>query len=267
MQPSKQKREMAKITNSQNTKRIYGQPSEQLFPKRWPLSIPNRTKNNMNTRQVERHRNSVTETGNTVSLKPFSWLRFIDDIDRKLIHDRKAQEAFLESANSYHSTIRFAAEVSNDKHIFLDTTSHLTDDRVAVDLYTKPTDSRQYLLPTSCYPPHCSKNIPYSLALCIRRICSDDEVFEKRVKYLSEQLNKRGYQKQVIDKAIGKVRHLDRQSLWSYKQKPTVNKAVLTFAMAYSVHKVRDPTCTQYIKTDVSVTHHVMFTAFVAGPC
>ena len=185
----------------------------------------------MNTRKVKRHRNFDTKTGNIVSLKPFSWLGLIDNIDMKRIHDRKAQEAFLERANSYHSTIRFAVEVSNDKHIFLDTTSHLTDDRVAVDLYTKPTDSRQYLLPTRCYPPHCSKNIPYSLALCIRRIFSDDEVFEKGVKYLSEQLNKRGYQKQVIDQAIGKVRHLDRQSLSSYKPKPTVNKAVLTFAM------------------------------------
>ena len=39
--PSKPKREITKITNSQNTIRAYGQPSEQLFPKRWPLSNPN----------------------------------------------------------------------------------------------------------------------------------------------------------------------------------------------------------------------------------
>ena len=35
-QPSKTKREITNITNSQNTKRTHGQPSEQLFPKRWP---------------------------------------------------------------------------------------------------------------------------------------------------------------------------------------------------------------------------------------
>ena len=58
IQPSKPKREINKITNSQNTKRTYGQPSKQLFPKRWPLSNPNRTKNDMNTRKVKRHRNS-----------------------------------------------------------------------------------------------------------------------------------------------------------------------------------------------------------------
>ena len=33
IQPSKPKREITKITNSQNTKRTYGLPSEQLFPK------------------------------------------------------------------------------------------------------------------------------------------------------------------------------------------------------------------------------------------
>ena len=33
----------------------YGQTSEQLFPKRWPLSNPNRSENNMNTRKVKRY--------------------------------------------------------------------------------------------------------------------------------------------------------------------------------------------------------------------
>ena len=42
--PSKPNWEIANITNSQNTKGTYGQPSEQLFPKRWPLSNRNRTK-------------------------------------------------------------------------------------------------------------------------------------------------------------------------------------------------------------------------------
>ena len=50
IQPSKPKREITKITNSQNTKRTYGQRSAQLFPKRCPLSNRNRTKNNTNTR-------------------------------------------------------------------------------------------------------------------------------------------------------------------------------------------------------------------------
>ena len=49
IKPSKPEREITKITNSQNIKRTYGQ----LFPKRWPQSNQNRTKNNMNTRKVK----------------------------------------------------------------------------------------------------------------------------------------------------------------------------------------------------------------------
>ena len=44
LQPSKPKREITNITNSQNTKRTYGQPSEQQFSERWPLSNRNKTK-------------------------------------------------------------------------------------------------------------------------------------------------------------------------------------------------------------------------------
>ena len=61
IQPSKPKREITYITKSQNTKRTYGEPSEQLFPKRWPFSNRNKTKNNMNTRKVKRHGNSDTK--------------------------------------------------------------------------------------------------------------------------------------------------------------------------------------------------------------
>ena len=61
IKPSKPRREITKITNSQNTKRTYGPPSEQLFHKRWPFSNPNRTKNTINTRKVKCHRNSDTK--------------------------------------------------------------------------------------------------------------------------------------------------------------------------------------------------------------
>ena len=61
IQPSKPKREITKTTNSQYTKRAYGQPSEQLFPKRWPHKNPYRTKDNMNTPMVKRHGNSDTK--------------------------------------------------------------------------------------------------------------------------------------------------------------------------------------------------------------
>ena len=54
--------------------RTNGQPSGQLFPKRWPLSNPNRTKSIMNKHNVKHHRNSDTKTGNRQHNAVMSWL-------------------------------------------------------------------------------------------------------------------------------------------------------------------------------------------------
>ena len=73
---SKPKREITNIINSQNTKRTYGQPGGQLFPKRWPLRNQNRTKNNTNTRKVKRHRNFEVIWGHYIIVFCFSsWWR------------------------------------------------------------------------------------------------------------------------------------------------------------------------------------------------
>ena len=96
----------------------------------------------------------------SVSLKPFSWLRFIDDLDMKWIHGPANLEIFLQEANSFHPTIRFMAEVSNEKHVFLETKSRLVGNNIDVDVYIKPTDTHQYLLPSSYHPTHCSRNVP-----------------------------------------------------------------------------------------------------------
>ena len=88
IKPSKLKRKITEITNSQNTKRTYGQPSEQLFPKRWPPSNPNRTKNNMNTRKVKCHLNSNTKTGNIEPKTNTFSIRFFSDLYIAIKHSK-----------------------------------------------------------------------------------------------------------------------------------------------------------------------------------
>ena len=85
----------------------------------------------------------------SVTTRPFSWLTFIDDIDMKWVHGRDNLDIFLQEANSFRSTLRLTAEVSNDKHVFIDTQSRLDEDRICTYLNTKPTDTHQYLLPKS----------------------------------------------------------------------------------------------------------------------
>ena len=113
-------------------------------------------------------------------------------------------------------------------------------DTISVDLYTKPTDTHQYLLPTSCHPKHCCKNVSYSLALRLRRICSDSDTFESSARELTDHLCKRGYQKQENSLATERARQQKREDLLSYR--PKSESDVLPFVLTYhpDLPKVRD---------------------------
>jgi hypothetical protein len=171
----------------------------------------------------------------SVPLKPLSWLRFIDDIDMQWCHGEMELDSFLEVANNFHTTIKFTSEVATANHIFLDTSSHIDEnDTIKVDLYSKPTDTHQYLLTSSCHPKHCCKNITYSLALRIRRICSNDSTFEKRAEELSKHLLRRGYCNDSVSRAIQKARNQERSDVLQYKPKTNNNTgSVLPFVLTY----------------------------------
>ena len=68
------KREITKITNSQNTKRTHGQPNEQLFPERWPPSNPNRTKHK-EKRHVEKTLTPVKIRQQRTTTEPYALIR------------------------------------------------------------------------------------------------------------------------------------------------------------------------------------------------
>ena len=59
----KPKWEINKNTNRQKTMRTNGQPSVQLFPKRWSLNSQTRTKSIMNKHKVKHHQIFDTTTG------------------------------------------------------------------------------------------------------------------------------------------------------------------------------------------------------------
>ena len=124
----------------------------------------------------------------SVARRPFLRLRFIEDIDMKWSHGRETLTTFLDEANNFHPSIKFTAEISAKQHVFMDTKSSLLCDTISVDLYTNPTDTHKYLLVAT--RKHCCKNVPYSLALHLRRICSDSDTFESRARELTDHLCK-----------------------------------------------------------------------------
>ena len=178
-------------------------------------------------------------------LKPMVWWRYIDDIFMLWEHGEKELKAFLEALNSCHPTIKFTAEYSKEKIIFLDVSVRKVSSHLVTDLYVKPTDTHQYLHASSCHVYHSKKSIPYSQALRFNRICSENVYFDKRCNELEVWLKSRGYSNKMVRSQILKARKFSRKELLE-KERPknNNNKVVLnvTYHPSFSnlKHTLRD---------------------------
>ena len=112
-----------------------------------------------------------------------------------------------------HPTIKFTTDWSKTSVNFLDVTVSIAEGVIETDLYVKPTDSHQYLLSSSCHPFYCKKGIPYSQALLLNRICSNNEFFDKRCNDLEKYLLERGYSEKMVRKEILRARVIPRDAL------------------------------------------------------
>ena len=122
------------------------------------------------------------------SYLPHTWLRFLDDIFVIWTEGSDKLKVFVDYLNNLHPTIKFTCSHSLTNIPSLDVMISLKDGLIETDLYTKPTDKHQYLLISSCHPTHTKHSIPYSLALRLRHICSDNDTYKQRCKELMDYL-------------------------------------------------------------------------------
>ena len=99
---------------------------------------------------------------------------------------------------------------SSSSLAFLDTSCSLKNGKIIVDLYRKPTDRNQYLLTSSCHPAHVTKNIPFSLAYRIIRICSEPTTRDLRLEELKDLLLARDYKPGIVTAAINRAKNISR---------------------------------------------------------
>ena len=121
-------------------------------------------------------------------VKPYLWLRYIDDVFMIWTAGEEQLQEFLHWINQYHDTIKFTWDWSKKTVNYLDVQIINNYGVIETDLYTKPTDKHQYLFHTSCHPKGCKTGIPYAQALRLRRICSTSAAFEKRAADLTKYL-------------------------------------------------------------------------------
>ena len=77
--------------------------------------------------------------------------RFLDDCFIVFTRTEEDLAKFHELINKLYPSIRFTLEKSKDRLAFLDTLVIKDSGKLHTDIYYKPTDSKQYLLYTSCH--------------------------------------------------------------------------------------------------------------------
>ena len=159
--------------------------------------------------------------------KPIVWWRHID-IFFIWEHGEESLKVFIEQVNMFHSTIKFTAEYSKEEVNFLDVIIKLIGGELKTDLFVKPTDTHQFLDPISSHFYHCKKRIPYSQALGLNKICSDNETFDRPCNDLEKWLKERSYNEKMIRKQILSAKEHFRNDL-SDQEKQQMSEIKLTF--------------------------------------
>ena len=156
------------------------------------------------------------------------WKRYRDDswsVSTNTSLEREQEKTEWMNDNIVKDKIKFTMEASQNEMVFLDTKvipievndRHVT---LSTDIYSKKTDTHQYLSPRSCHPLSQVNSIPIGVADRVRRNCSDnvagDVNFKKRLVEYKAYLLKSGHESKNIDRAF-----LQRASL---KRSDVLNK-------------------------------------------
>ena len=62
---------------------------------------------------------------------------------------------------------------------FLDLKLKMFNGKISVDVFSKPTNSFTYVLPSTCYPNRNIKNVRKGIAQRLTRICDSDEKYDE----------------------------------------------------------------------------------------
>lgn len=139
--------------------------------------------------------------------KPLYYYRFLDDIWGIWHHSEQDFEGFLNTLNGHNASIKLKSTFHKTKIDFLDTTTFkgpnfLTDHRLDVKVFFKPTDTHALLFKTSFHPKHTFAGLIKSQLLRFHRICTQQCDFKQATRILFAALATRGYSRSFLRKCL-----------------------------------------------------------------
>ena len=85
-------------------------------------------------------------------------------------------------------------------------------------------DSHNYLLFTSAHSRSCKNSLPYCQFLCIRRICTNIDNFDKNATQIAKHFATRGYPQNMLEEALVLAHRKDWDSLLNQVELPTTSQ-------------------------------------------
>ena len=187
---------------------------------------------------------------------PKVWKRFRDDVFVVWTQDTAKLPSFLDYLNNIDETgkIKFTMQVADEVNglEFLDLKIKCVKGKLSVDVYSKPTNSFTYVLPSTCYPMKNINKVPQGIALILRRICNTTEKYELRANEFKNYLLARDYKPSLADKQFKKISKISRENARKSKLK-TNQVSKIKFVTKYNL---RLPKIDGIIKKHISILHN-----------
>ena len=139
--------------------------------------------------------------------QPYLWLRYLNHIFCIWTDRLENLTEFFGFLSNVHPSIKFTIEYSQKQINFSGVLISKNDNEssLVTSLFTKSTDSHQYLQATSCHRSIYKKSIPYGQAIRMKFICSNEVDLQWKLLDLESWLTERGYKSEIIQPEIQKV--------------------------------------------------------------
>ena len=135
-------------------------------------------------------------------LRPFFWVRYVDDIFIIYDYDDDSLNEFLALINNLIPSIKFTTEIEEShKLAFLDVCVTHTNGQFQFNVYRKNTNTESYIHNFSFHSKQIKQNVISNLFSRAFKIC-DNEFVDSEIEHISNTFLGLGYPKHFIQKSL-----------------------------------------------------------------
>ena len=164
------------------------------------------------------------------------WGHYQDDCSGIWNGSSEELRVFTSYLSSISPSIKFTVQYNCYQLEVLDVLVRKENGLLETMAYSKKTNGHMYLLPSSCHFHTVSENIPYGVALWLKRICSTETDFNMKLDEYQTHLIARGHSKKRVRKQFHKASLISREAALTKTLKNHSNNKTV-FNLGAIIHK------------------------------